>query len=291
MLIARAGVGTQRAGSMEAVRKALKPYTSVVVTGGSSGIGKSFIQQIDEIGEVRRVFNLSRSEPAIFLQHLRLHHLPTDLSDAAALAAQLNTLNHLLDAPGESGKILLINNSGFGGYGLFPEPNIGHQLGMIDVNVRAPVQILAALLPALQRRGGAVLNIASTAAWQPTPFMATYGATKAFLLNWSLAVNQDLKPWGIPVLAVCPGPTESNFFRRAGFGEAPIPGYGETAETVVRNSLRALGRRRSYLVSGWPNKLLVGLGSKLPRAWQAPIAAVILRRMRLESHLAAQAKK
>ena len=92
---------------------------------------------------------------------------------------------------------------------------------MIDLNVRAVVQLTGRLLPLLKARGGAIVNVASTAAFQPTPWMATYGATKAFVLNWSLALNQDLRGTGVRVLVVCPGTTETEFFKRAGRGEAP----------------------------------------------------------------------
>src|SRR5690606_21930535 len=111
---------------------------------------------------------------------------------------------------------------------------------------------------------------------QPTPFMATYGASKAFVLHWSLALARDLRPRGVGVLTVCPGPTESNFFRRAGFGEAPLPGRGQTADAVVAETWRALSRGRSLLVTGWHNRLMVALSGLVPKRWQAPLAGAVL---------------
>ena len=142
------------------------------------------------------------------------------------------------------GKILLINNSGFGDYGKFDQLDNDKQLNMLDLNIRAVVDLTQRLMPKLLERGGVVLNVASTAAFQPTPYLATYGATKAFVLNWSLAINEDLRGTGVRAIAVCPGPTRSNFFQRAGFETPPMgngPGKGMmdmTAEEVVLIALR-----------------------------------------------------
>src|SRR5207244_895627 len=103
-----------------------------------------------------------------------------------------------------TGRILLINNSGFGTFGRFPEAELAKQLEMIDVNTRAVVHLTGLLLPLLQARGGAIITICSTMSFQPTPYAATYGATKAFALHWSLALNEELRGSGVRALAVCP---------------------------------------------------------------------------------------
>ena len=139
-----------------------------------------------------------------------------------------------------------------------------------------------------------MLNVASTAAFQPTPYLATYGATKAFVLNWSLAINEDLRGTGVRAIAVCPGPTRSNFFQRAGFETPPMgngPGKGMmdmTAEEVVLIALQGLAKGKSLVVTGWQNKCVVFLSSKMPRALIARVAAVILRKLRLEQHASSQ---
>src|SRR5208282_1024485 len=154
-----------------------------------------------------------------------------------------------------TGKILLVNNSGFGAYGRFPEPSVDHQLEMLDVNIRAVVQLTGSLLPALKARGGAVVTIASTAAFQPTAYLSAYGASKAFVLHWSLALNEELRGTGVRTLAVCPGPTSTDFFRRAGLSEKSVPdAFGETSEQVVLASLRAIAAGKAMVVSGWRNK-------------------------------------
>lgn len=181
------------------------------------------------------------------------------------------------------GKILLVNNSGFGAYGVFPAPALEHNLDMIEVNVKAAVHLTGRLLPLLKERGGAIVNVASTAAFQPTPYMATYGATKAFLLHWSLALREELRETGVHVLAVCPGPTRTKFFRRAGF-EAPVvsPQIGQTVEEVAEATLAALQREKPLVISGRLNKLMVALTSLLPKPWISRLSERVLRKYSLK---------
>lgn len=264
-----------------APRIPLSAFKAALITGGSSGIGAAFIRTVGRLEELLWIGNISRREPEQFSADSRFQHFPCDLSDASGLVVTADSVVAALRAV-EPGPILLINNSGFGSYGPFDQLDPAHETNMIDLNVRAVVDLTARLLPLLRERGGAIVNVASVAGWQPTPYMATYGATKAFVLHWSLSLREDLRESGIGVLAVCPGPTESNFFRRAGFGEAPMPGQGQTAEEVVAESLRALERGRPFVVTGWRNRLLTVFACRLPRRWQGPIARVVLRRMRLD---------
>lgn len=270
----------------EKIKATLDRFSTVIVTGGSSGIGRSFIKAIySNVGQKILFCNLSRSKPERFSEGIRLEHFPCDLSDREDLTRTVDAIAEVIENEGETGSILLINNSGFGSYGPFPEPGLGHQLGILDVNIRACVHLAGLFLPLLKERGGVIMNIASTAAFQPTPYLSTYGASKAFLLHWSLALNEDLKGTGVSTLAVCPGPTATNFFRRAGFDEAPAgAALGQTSEQVVRASLKALAKGKSMVVSGWTNWLIALLGSKTPKAWSAPLAARVLKAARLEKH-------
>jgi short-subunit dehydrogenase len=121
------------------------------------------------------------------------------------------------------------------------------------------------LINLLKERGGVIVNLASTAAFQPTPHMATYGATKAFVLHWSLALNQELKGTGVRTLVVCPGPTSTQFFRRAGLKESSVPnGLSMRVEDVVEQALQALASERSLVVTGWKNKLSALSGGMAP---------------------------
>lgn len=158
---------------------------------------------------------------------------------------------------------------------------------MIDLNVRALVDLTARLMPVLRERGGVVVNVASTAAFQPTAYLATYGATKAFVLHWSLALNEELRGTGVRALAVCPGPTATQFFQRAGMQEGAVgEALGQTSEEVVVEAWRAVERGRALVVTGWKNKVLSAVSSKLPKVLGARVAAKVLERFRLKKSTA-----
>lgn len=263
--------------------KALTSFTAVIVTGGSSGIGKSFIEVMQTLQPDLRFCNLSRREPALKSVGLKLRHIPCDLARPSAIVQGAESVLDWLKTDVPAGRILLINNSGFGAYGHFPEPNLAHQLEMLDVNVRAVVDLTARLLPVLKARGGAVITVASTAAFQPTAYMAAYGASKAFVLHWSLALNEELRGTGVRTLAVCPGPTPTVFFKRAGLQQGSVSdALGTTSEAVVRASLRALAAGRAQVVPGWKNKVGAALVTKLPKPMAAWLAAKVLARFRLK---------
>jgi short-subunit dehydrogenase len=212
-----------------------------------------------------------------------LRHVACDLSDSAQVGRALGDVGEFLKTRAPSGGILLINNSGFGVYGRFPEPAIAQQVEMVDVNVRAVLQLTGGLLPAIKARGGVIVTVASTAAFQPTAYLGVYGATKAFVLHWSLALNEELRGTGVRTLAVCPGPTSTDFFRRAGLAEGSVPdAFGETSEQVVLASLRAIAAGKSMIVSGWRNKLMTAVSSKFPKPLVARLGAIVLSRYRMK---------
>ena len=267
---------------MSSLSEEVTRYAAVVITGGSSGIGKSFIELMAKLHPGVLICNLSRRVPDINLSQLNLRHVPCDLSKHEGLSAGADEVLRLLKSEAPEGPLLLINNSGFGAYGHFPEPNLGHHLEMLDVNIRAVVELTGRLLPLLKERGGAIITVASTAAFQPTPYLATYGATKAFVLHWSLALNEELRGTGLRTLAVCPGPTSTEFFRRAGLKQGSVTdSLGQTTEEVVRESLQALARGKAQVVTGWKNKVMTAVSSKLPKPFVARMSAKVLARWRL----------
>lgn len=260
----------------------LSDYAVIIVTGGSSGIGKAFIEHAGKLNPKVTICNLSRREPHGFLGQLNARHVSVDLCSAEALDRAAGEIISYLKDGAPQGKLLLINNSGFGGYGRVDELERAQQLEMIDLNVRAVVDLTSRLLPELIRRGGAVVNIASTAAFQPTAYMATYGATKAFLLHWSLALGEDLRSSGVQVLAVCPGPTATEFFKRAGLKQGAVSDrWGQTSDEVVLEALHALARGRRQVVCGWANWFMASLSARLPKPWAARVGAVVLAKFRL----------
>ena len=265
----------------------LKHTSVIIVTGGSSGIGCSIIKAIKNLAPTSTLCNLSRSKPGDFFDQHGIH-IATDLSDSKAVAAAAAQLNIII-AEAEAGEVLLINNSGFGDYGRLQDLDRTKQLQMIDLNVRAVVDLTAHLLPQMLERGGCVVNVASTAGFQPTAYLATYGATKAFVLNWTLALGEDLRGTKVRTLAVCPGPTRSNFFKSAGFETPPMQEGASltpdmTSEQVADLTLQALAKGKSLLVTGWRNKLIAFFGSKFPIIVVTRVGAAILRKMRLETH-------
>jgi short-subunit dehydrogenase len=268
---------------MPSLADTLKSFSVVIVTGGSSGIGKSFIEYGAKLNPGLAFCNLSRRVPEIKIPGLILNHFACDMSRASDLEQVILRLEAYLAQAVPAGRVLLINNSGFGSYGHFPEPNLAHQLEMLDVNIRGLVQLTGRLLPLLKVRGGAIINVASTAAFQPTAYLAVYGASKAFVLHWSLALNEELRGSGVQALAVCPGPTATEFFRRAGLQQGSVAdSLSMSCEDVVLASFRALGAGRGQVVPGWKNKVSVFFASKLPKPLVARLAAVVLARFRLK---------
>jgi short-subunit dehydrogenase len=268
---------------MPTVPETLRSFVAVIVTGGSSGLGKAFIEHAAKLNSVARICNLSRNKPDINLTEHRLRHIACDLEKSLDVTAAAAAVLAWLREAAPTGRVLLINNSGFGSYGKFPAPALEHQLGMLDLNVRAVVHLTGLLLPELRARGGAILNIASTAAFQPTTYMATYGATKAFLLHWSLALNEELRGSGLCVLAVCPGPTATQFSQRAGMQFGSVPdALSMTCDGVVRETFDALASGRAQVVTGWKNKLLVACSARVPKPLAARGSAVMLKKFRLK---------
>jgi hypothetical protein len=214
---------------------------------------------------------------------LKLRHVPCDLSDPAQLEKGIAEVADFLAVDVPAGGILLINNSGFGVYARFPEPDLDQQMEMIDVNVNAVVRMTGALLPTIKARGGVIITVASVAAFQPTPYLATYGASKAFVLHWSLSLNEELRGTGVRTLALCPGPTSTQFFQRAGLTKDTVPNmFGETSEKVVLAALRAVAAGKPMVVSGWKNKLMTAFVTKFPKPLVARLAGIALGHFRMK---------
>jgi short-subunit dehydrogenase len=241
-------------------------------------LGHAFIGTAAKLHPELPVCNLSRSEPERFSAGKNLHHITCDLAREDDVGQAAHQVEEWLEGtPG--GRVLLINNSGFGAYGPFPEPNLTRTLQMIDVNVRGTVQLTGLLLPILRQRGGAIMNIASTAGFVPTVYTAVYGATKAFMLHWSLALGEELRGTGLHVIAVCPGTTRTRFFDRAGVSPRAVAGrFTQTPQQVVDEALRALARGRAQVITGWRNRVMIGCMSKLPKPLATRVTAMALRR-------------
>jgi short-subunit dehydrogenase len=174
---------------------------------------------------------------------------------------------------------LLINNAGFGRYGEFHTAETPRLLEMVQVNCSAVVHLTRLYLPEMvARRRGDVMILASTASFQSVPYLSTYAATKAFDLLFAEGLAEEMRPYGIRVCALCPGPTVSEFNEVAGQTHITSAMRSrETAEKVARTGLRALAAGKSYVISGTGNYLGVHMQRLVPRRMVSRIAAGMFR--------------
>ena len=244
-----------------------------LVTGASAGLGVEFARQLSKRGH-RLVLAARRKE--------RLDELARELGNARAVAIDLSKKDSAaklmadIEANGESVD-LLVNNAGFGLIGRFAELDARRERQMIDLNVGALTDLCRAVAPAMiARKSGAILNVASTAAFQPGPNMAVYFATKAFVLSLSEAIHEELKPYGIKVSCLCPGPTRTEFGDVAGFGgNGLFHKVAMNAAEVVETGLKGLDSNRAVVVAGWMNKLTAASTRFAPRSVVRKIAGAI----------------
>ena len=242
--------------------------TTALITGASSGIGAAFADALAERGA--NVVLVARREE-------RLNELAAELTERHGITATVIALDlerddaaiELSDELGRRGIRIdsLINNAGFGMRGDFVDADPARIAAMIQLNVAALVALTRTFLPQLIASGrGALVNIASVVAYQPTPHMAVYGASKAFVLSFTEAIAYETRATGLRVLAVSPGATATEFFEIAN-AEDVTRGSVQTPAQVVATALGALDRRRTppSVVSGGTNRLAATLAGVLPR--------------------------
>jgi short-subunit dehydrogenase len=193
-----------------------------------------------------------------------------DLADGAAAGAIVAQVAQLGMAV-----TLLVNNAGFGTSGFFETLPAERERDEIAVNVASVVALTHAFLPGmLERKTGGVINVASTAAFQPVPYMAVYGATKAFVRSFSEALHEEVHTRGVRVLALCPGVTSTEFFSS---GVQAVQGPVRTARAVVMTALTAYNADAALVVDGGVNAAVVTLSGLFPSSWKAKIAARIMK--------------
>jgi uncharacterized protein len=251
---------------------------TTLITGASSGIGAAFARKLAALG--RNVCLVARSED-------KLIALCNELGRQTSIRAQYVALD--LEQPDAAAQLfeesqkreleidMLINNAGFGSMGDFTKLDLNRELEMLQLNIRALVDLTHRfLLPMRERKRGTIINVASTAAFQGVPYMATYAATKAFVLSFSEALWDENRAHGVHVMALCPGVTETNFFEAANIDRPPMRTI-QTAEEVVDAALRGLSRQKSVVISGWTNWLTVEAERFVPRSTVTKVAGKALR--------------
>jgi uncharacterized protein len=215
----------------------------VLITGGSMGIGAAFAEELARRGSAVVLVARSRS---------KMEEVAKRCGGAEIIAADMTEPGAVAKIAEHAGEIdVLINNAGFATHGNFASTPLDEVHDEVTLNVTALVELTHTLLPAIERRQGGIINVASTAAFQPVAYMAVYSATKAFVLTFSEALWSEYRDRGVRVLALCPGATDTPFFARA--GEAAAVGKKVSPESLVQFGLRAFDKNKSYAIHGAQN--------------------------------------
>ena len=245
-----------------------------LVTGASSGLGVAYARRLASEGV--GVVLAARSEDKLQAVADELRALgvearvvPTDLTDR-------ESRSRLIDACRDLPLSHLINNAGFATMGDFLDAEPGRISREMELNMVALTELTRALAPGMVERGrGAIVNVASTAAFQPIPTMAVYAATKSYVLSFSQALWAEVKAQGVKVVAICPGPTETSFFANAGEDSAMT--RRRTPEQVVASTFRALEQGRPSVVDGRFNAVQATVAKLSPARISLPIAKLAVR--------------
>ena len=256
------------------------PDRTCLVTGASSGIGEEIAGLLAARGlgvtlVARTESKLRALADTLSARHgVRIEVLATDLTDPQAraeLPARVEALGLAVN--------VLVNNAGFSTLGPVNRSVPDREMAMIRTDVEAVVHLCSLFTPGMvERRSGCILNVASTAAFQPVPGQAGYGASKAFVLSYSHAIRQELRSHGVTVTALCPGPVETGFAEAAGIDPeemaASMPKvFWMPAAEVASVGVKALDDNRAVAIPGLPNKLSAALGWLSPRRMLLPVVA------------------
>jgi short-subunit dehydrogenase len=253
----------------------------VLVTGASSGLGEEIAKRLAQHG-AHLVLTARRED--------RLRNLGADLKrvngiDALVIPADLarpDGPDQVLAALAERRIAIthLVNNAGFGSAGAFAELDAERESAMVELNVGAVVRLTRALVGPMIRAGeGGVLNVASTAGFQPVPFMATYAATKAFVVSFTLALAAELAGTGVRAMALCPGPVPTEFQAAAGFSRPALPFAVLSPNRTIRRALAAYERGEHLCTPGLVNGAQALAARLLPQGVVTWAAARTMRRL------------
>lgn len=248
----------------------------VLITGASSGIGKELAKLFAKDG--RDLVLVARNES-------ELRKIAKELSDGFGISAFI--LPKDLSIPSAPDEILdelermklnvdvLVNNAGFGSYGVFIKTDLKTSLDMIQVNITALTHLTWLLAPKMVERGkGKILNVASLAAFPPGPYMNVYYSTKAYVLSFSVALNEELRGTGVSVTTLCPGPTETNFQKRIGLTSAETFSIKSmSAQKVALIGYKGFKKNKLIVLPGFVNKMTAFLLRFIPKGTAAHFVA------------------
>jgi len=252
---------------------------TAVVTGASSGIGEEIARELARRGHgvtlvARRADKLQALATELGASGVRAEVLAADLSDRSVRAELLERVTDLGLTPD-----ILVNNAGLSTLGPVAASDPEAEIDMIELDVVAVADLCSRFLPGMVSRGrGGVLNVASTAAFQPLPGQAGYGASKAFVLSYTRSLGGELRGTGVTATALCPGPVKTEFLETAGFGaadaEGAIPAFmWETPEAVARCGVEGLDKGRPVAIPGQANRVTAMFAHLTPKQLLVPLLA------------------
>lgn len=233
-----------------------------VITGASSGMGRDFARKIDTDYKLDQIWLIARRMDKLNELSQELHTETRIISLDLTKVESIEEYKSILDK--EKPEVeLLVNAAGFGVFGAF-EKNTQNQSDIVLLNDKALLDITYSTLP-FMNKGSAIINLGSNSSWQPVPYIAVYGASKAFVLSFSRALSMELKPRGIKVLCVCPGWIKTEFFDRAVHDDT-IVYYDRFYESmaVVERAMKDLKKGKLVSILGFPVRMQVRLVKFLP---------------------------
>lgn len=257
--------------------------TYALITGASKGIGKSIAEQLAAKGNnllliSRSEENLQELKKSIIQRYnVNVEYLALDLTsrDAAAQIQSWYTSNNFRIN-------ILVNNAGYGVWGVFGNLSLQSQLDMLQINMLTVVQLTHALLPELKTHTNAyILNVASTAAYQAVPTLSLYAASKSFVVGFTRGIRLELKGTGVSVSCLSPGPTTTDFVERAGMSadiKKKSETFGMTSEEVAKIGVNGMYKGKPEIVPGLLNKIIVAVTAWVPKYVTEKIATDLYKK-------------